>query len=583
MNKFYEKICLIDSNKIITSYEAIKWIESKKYAYPILKKIKGYEIYSEIKGIIKGYLGLDGINISKLKKDYKIKLEDYLNIPSKYSIFSIEEKKEIYRFASNYQKWLDEIDKYDENNLSIEVIEKFKRNIEKYDYIVVDEIQDFTEVQIYMIQEILKDKNNIIWAGDVHQTVNPTFFEFSRLKNIYYSDKNTQMDEFTLSKNYRSTKQIINITNKISDYRKKTIGVKDDYNENSLKEGVRPGIIIPNEKNLLEILKSISNKVYCAIIVSDNDDKNKLINIYPKAKGRIFTVYEIKGLEYDNIYCYNIISKHKENWVKIFNEDVKHNTKMRYYFNLLYVAISRAKEFVCLYEDNVDMIPSDFISDFNLIKEISNNNIYTLHESSELEIEKEIEQLDKSGNFEQANSLRLHKKLCIDDIKYLKEYLKDEYNTMIYDENEFIKKCIFDNTIEVLDILGDNIVINYNKNICKKCIYKSNCILKDYKTLININYLKENNDLKAKSIISSINDKLYIFEKEEVPSAEACWYIAELYRNFDLYGKSIEFHTKAIEIDDKYINSYYCRKSVYDIIGEFEKSKKDEEKYMELM
>ena len=46
----------------------------------------------------------------------------------------------------------------------------------RYDYIVVDEVQDITNIQLKCILQSLKHKNHFILTGDSNQIVHPNFF-----------------------------------------------------------------------------------------------------------------------------------------------------------------------------------------------------------------------------------------------------------------------------------------------------------------------------------------------------------------------------------------------------------------------
>ena len=79
-------------------------------------------------------------------------------------------------------------------------------------------------------------------------------------------------------------------------------------------------------------------------------EKEKL-NYEYDIKHRVFTVEEIKGLEYRDIICYNLISDNLWAWEKIFSRNVKQDQRYRKYFNLFYVGITRAKKNLVIMED----------------------------------------------------------------------------------------------------------------------------------------------------------------------------------------------------------------------------------------
>ena len=90
-------------------------------------------------------------------------------------------------------------------------------------------------------------------------------------------------------------------------------------------------------------LESFEKNVKGAIIVSDDDERKRISEI-SGVKHRIFTVGEIKGLEYRDIICCNLISKHLTAWERILSGEVKQDQRYRKYFNLFYVGITRARK-----------------------------------------------------------------------------------------------------------------------------------------------------------------------------------------------------------------------------------------------
>ena len=59
----------------------------------------------------------------------------------------------------------------------------------KFDFVLVDEVQDLTETEIFFLTTLVKTPENIVFAGDIHQMVNFNSFSFDRLKNLYYKNK----------------------------------------------------------------------------------------------------------------------------------------------------------------------------------------------------------------------------------------------------------------------------------------------------------------------------------------------------------------------------------------------------------
>ncbi len=131
---------------------------------------------------------------------------------------SIDEYCEIYR---KYEKNLARSNAMDFDDLLLNTLKLFKQFpevLEKYAdrfmYISVDEFQDTNTVQ-YEILKLLQSKhNNLFVVGDDDQSIYG--WRGAEIKNILNFDKDfPDAKVFKLEQNYRSTKRILNVANKI--------------------------------------------------------------------------------------------------------------------------------------------------------------------------------------------------------------------------------------------------------------------------------------------------------------------------------------------------------------------------------
>lgn len=284
--------------------------------------------------------------------------EVYINLPKKYSIFTYEEKIRIYDIARRYQQWLDSNNKYDENDITRIVLSKLRIESKyEFDYIICDEIQDLTEIQIYLLLKSVNNKENILFCGDFNQTINPTFFDTGRVEAIYkiYNGMSNFQQE-VIRTNYRSSKNIVDFSNKLTNLKISTLGKnkKNDYFEISARETLGNIRLLRNSINKNELLSLLKKRAYVDIIVTDDEEKQKLINSSSENK-LVFTISDYKGLENEYIIGYNIISKFKEKWNKILYKNLESNVnELRYYFNIFYVLITRSRNNVLLIEEDIN-------------------------------------------------------------------------------------------------------------------------------------------------------------------------------------------------------------------------------------
>ena len=284
--------------------------------------------------------------------------DEYKNKSPELSTLSVEHRDIAYKLCQEYQDWLDKEGKYDENDLIRKMLSENNPSNSKalYDMVVVDEIQDYTELQIYLLHKLVRDDRYLIMAGDGHQNVNPTVFSNRRLHSLV----NGKLMEKTLQKNFRCQRKIIECANALSTIRNSYIakgkGDRYEYSEIDGEVPVMLNYTTENEEHLLTTLVEYPNT---AILVPTDNDKTRLNKIIKKqfenAPDNVFTVAEIKGMEYRYVVCYNLINCYKELWHQILNENAaRKETRYRYYFNLFYVGITRCKEFLCFFEQDID-------------------------------------------------------------------------------------------------------------------------------------------------------------------------------------------------------------------------------------
>lgn len=204
---------------------------------------------------------------------------------------------------------------------------------EKIKYLVIDEMQDYSAMQLYFVNKIYDCPMTLL--GDYNQTICP--------KNSHelinnYSNIIGENNYIELNKTYRSTEQIVNFYN--------AVGLKSNVNYVS-RSGDNVQFLSLDTKNqvskLLEYMEKLKQKGYksIAIITKTNNDALKLSNAF-RASGVdigviddnsdsyendcIISIYNSKGLEFDAVIIYNVSDN--------YSTDLDRN--------LLYIASTRA-------------------------------------------------------------------------------------------------------------------------------------------------------------------------------------------------------------------------------------------------
>lgn len=213
-HEFIESI-EIPLGQVITEDIFLKWF-SKQNLPKHYGVGYGREVFEEFMGVITG---------SVLDKPY-LSREEYQNFGIKQSIFSFEQRKGIYDLFQKYLQFLKEENYYDTNVIS----SQYNNLVQPiYDAIIVDEVQDFTNSQLFLVLKSLKQQGQFLLCGDANQIIHPNFFSWSKLKSFFYTDNNFIDEKITkiLTANYRNTPEVTELANRVLKFKNYYLGSVD--------------------------------------------------------------------------------------------------------------------------------------------------------------------------------------------------------------------------------------------------------------------------------------------------------------------------------------------------------------------
>ncbi len=383
------------------------WISRYKQTF----KIKdSYKVFEEFKGVISG---------NNIEKAYLSK-EDYLNLGIKQSVFTLEEREGIYGLFLKYLDWLNEGKFYDSNLTSFSHLPKIKPI---YDFVVVDEVQDFTNIQLYTILKSLNCEKNFVLCGDSNQIVHPNFFSWSNIKTMFYhQDLKGELTRI-LSTNYRNTPEVTEIANQLLLVKNARFGSIDKESTYLVKTASANKGEVQFFEDDIKIKKELNDKTKLstnfAVLVMRNEDKSAAKQYFNTPL--LFSVQEAKGLEYENIILFNFISNNKEEFkeltVGVSKEDIEKNEitfgrakdksdksleVYKFYVNSLYVAITRAVKNLYFIESQKK---HELLKLLNLVN-FKETLVMKEQASSLDDWQKEAKKLEKQGKQEQADEIR---------------------------------------------------------------------------------------------------------------------------------------------------------------------------------
>ena len=358
-------------------------------------------IYTYYRGIFKGS---DKLWNSNPKYLHTLTYEQFKNeMKSRETFLQDHEIDDIYKVCTKYYDYCKENNLYDDNDWSIEVLKAFNEHrLHRVQNIIIDEVQDLTSLQLRAIITSLKAESlNIFFYGDPHQIVNPTIFDDSVLRTALKEilGQNTEIKESNeLNYLFRTNEYLKNYLADLQGKRLEWIGnymencarivatkeetkITDDIyeldNDTKITSDDRWASYLTDSNLIGETLNKaiLSN---ASIIVPDDSTKIRIILKYPKiSKNRIFTIYESKGMEWNKVVLYDIISNAKDYFMDMINGNAKKSTVCRMFFNKFYVGCTRARDtFIVIENDINDVIIDNLLEKLPKIEDSSQISLY---------------------------------------------------------------------------------------------------------------------------------------------------------------------------------------------------------------
>ena len=325
---------LVDYQHFYQQY--IKKPESRKYP-PFL-------IWDEIRSVIKG------ANLKEQPQSYLLSEKEYENLGRRRSeVIQKKDRRTIYKLAQWYQEYLNSEQLADEIDLTRSALQTTKiENHNIYTLVVCDEVQDFTEIQLELLIRLMAQGGQILCAGDINQMISPSGFRWGDLTTRLRA-KNQKWTKENLSTNFRSTGELVSLAIKILNLKFQLLPESQSLEE-------VPQSITGELARLVEAsrdnLKGINLGASDAILVRTEERKQELNKTLETAL--IFTIEEAKGLEFDTVYLINFFENSKNLWTDALSSSKKlkeqQKPELRLEFNLLYVAITRARRLLNICE-----------------------------------------------------------------------------------------------------------------------------------------------------------------------------------------------------------------------------------------
>src|SRR5215468_767759 len=349
--------------------------------------------------------------------------EAYLGLGIRQSIFAEEERPHVYDLFLKYLAFMQDNGYYDPNILSHHYLPLVEP---RYDFVVVDEVQDLTTIQLQLILTSLCEPHQFLLCGDANQIVHPNFFSWSTLKSFFYKQEGLDAPAELiriLHNNYRNSANVTEVANRLLKLKNARFGSVDRESNYLIHSTVETSgtvlLLADTEPITRELNQKTRQSTHFAVVVMHPEHK-------PAARANfqtplIFSIQEAKGLEYDNIILYNFTSAAEERFREIARgvstedmlagelryarareKDDKSLEIYKFHINALYVAVTRAVENLYLIEANPDQRLFEVLG----LKRWEDRLTLAEHGSSLEEWRQEARRLELQGKQEQADAIR---------------------------------------------------------------------------------------------------------------------------------------------------------------------------------
>ena len=373
------------------------------------KDIDAHQAFEEIRGVLAAAAG------------GPMSREDYRNLGVRQTIFPAERRDALYDLFEKYRAWLAQAKLYD---LNLVAQDWQTLAAPRYDFIVIDEVQDITPVQLALVLKTLKKPGQFLLCGDSNQIVHPNFFSWAQVKSLFWRDPQLaeRQELSVLTANFRNGLEATRVANTLLKIKQQRFG-SIDRESNFLVRAVggEPGqVALLSDQDAVkkELDRKIRQSTRFAVLVMRDEDKAEARKHF--ATPLLFSIHEAKGLEYENIVLYRFVSDHRAEFNEIVEgvdkQDLavdsldyrrakdKHDKSLevyKFYVNALYVALTRAVK-------NLYLIESDTSHPlFGLLDLAPHGQVKVEARQSTLEDwQKEARKLELQGKQEQAEAIR---------------------------------------------------------------------------------------------------------------------------------------------------------------------------------
>ena len=391
------------------------WCERHRATLRLLGNLDAQALFEEFRGVIGA------------QPAGPLSLADYLALGARQSLLNTAQRELAHGLFQRYRAWLTETALHDSNL----VAHAWRTQIAHtqppvYDFVVIDEVQDLTPVQLALVLAMLKTPGQFILCGDSHQIVHPNFFSWAALKSLFWEglagDAAQRQPLKLLQANFRNTRAVTVLSNRLLKIKHARFGSVDRESNflvrstSAVAGEVR--LLDAKDKTLAQLDAVTRQSTRHAVIVLRDEDKPAARQVFHTPL--VFSVHEAKGLEYPHVLLFGLVSSQRQAYAEVcegvLDADL-HGDELDYrrgrdkadkslelykfQVNALYVAMTRAVETLTLLEQDTGHPLLGLLG-----LQVGEAQAQTVSKSSQDEWAQEARRLELQGKAEQAQAIR---------------------------------------------------------------------------------------------------------------------------------------------------------------------------------
>ncbi|GAC1394041.1 MAG: ankyrin repeat domain-containing protein [Polyangiales bacterium] len=267
---------------------------------PMCKFTDAHQCFEELRGVIGA------------QPEGPLSLDAYQALGVRQSIFGVAERAVLHALFEKYRQFLESAGLYDSNLVS----QAYRARVEpRYDFVVVDEVQDLTNAELALVLATLRRPGQFLLCGDANQIVHPNFFSWSGVKSLFFRDAALAERHRIelLDVNFRNARAVTRAANRLLRIKHARFGSIDQESTALVRpvadEEGSVSVLPADDATIAELGQRTARSARVAVLVLRDEDKEQARRLFRTPL--LFSLHEAKGLEYESVILHRFVSSER--------------------------------------------------------------------------------------------------------------------------------------------------------------------------------------------------------------------------------------------------------------------------------